>query len=284
MVNAFLINLDRATDRRNYMIGELDRLMPGLSVERALAIDIKAPDWTPPDRYQPGRWNSDRWSLVPSDIEIFRSHLDCWKRIADSGEAGIVLEDDLLFSDSFADAVLALERSMPDGIVHLDGLDRTVLTGNRQELGAGFAVREVFSLMPSSGCYFIDSKSAATLASIARIERTVDDFLFDPTPTARGARGHGMPILQIEPAVAVQGQFGRFSDPKREVPDFLLVTKRADVSRRCDPQISGPLVFRLRKEVLRFIQRGCFPLRRRRVLADGGSYTTLRPAPDLSWN
>jgi GR25 family glycosyltransferase involved in LPS biosynthesis len=37
----------------------------------------------------------------PSDIEIFKSHIDCWKKISLSGEVGIVLEDDLIFFKEF---------------------------------------------------------------------------------------------------------------------------------------------------------------------------------------
>lgn len=283
-MNIFLLNLDRAADRRDYMMAELDRLMPGATVTRALAVDIRDPGWRPPELYAQGRWNSDRWSLAPSDIEIFHSHLDCWRRIAESGSPGIVMEDDLLFSDRFPAAVDSVLAARPDGIVRLDGMDRAILLGPGRDIGGAMAIAPLESPVPSSACYLMLPEIAARLSRSARIERTVDDFLFDPHPGERGARGHGLPLYQCVPAVAAQAQWAAFTDPGREMPEFLRITKRADMARRKSFEAAGPWPYRLRKELLRITRRRAEAKRKSRVLAAGGSFGPVPPAPDLRWD
>ena len=109
----YLINLERSIDRRSHMLSELAKFLPEIPIERALCRDIKNTDWSMPEGIQPGYWKSDRWALGPSDIEIFRSHIDCWKKISESGQIGIVLEDDLIFSENFQDfiEILKVEKS-----------------------------------------------------------------------------------------------------------------------------------------------------------------------------
>ena len=81
----YLINLERSIDRRSHMLSELAKFLPEIPIERALCRDIKNTDWSMPEDIQPGHWKNDRWALGPSDIEIFRSHIDCWKKISESG-------------------------------------------------------------------------------------------------------------------------------------------------------------------------------------------------------
>ncbi len=282
-MKAYLINLDRATERRTYMSEELSRLWPELTVERTLAVDIKSPDWTPPPEYQPGRWRSDRWSLAPSDIEIFCSHMDAWARIAAGPGPGLVLEDDLLFSDQFRRSVEAIVSNPRAGVVRLDGLATPLLLGPPEPVGDSVAVSALHSLAPSAAAYLIWPDSASALLTEVRIERTVDDFLFDPYPSDRGARGHAEPLWQLEPAVCVQAQFGRFDRPDKETPEFLRVTKRVDVSARRNREFTGPRIYRLRKEWLRWRHRRRQAIRERQIAAHGGRVAPARAAEGLAW-
>lgn len=279
-----LINLDRAGDRRDHMMKELSRLVPDVLVERAMCIDVKAPGWSVPAFVIPGRWRSDRWSLGPSDIEIFRSHIDCWEKIAASGEAGVVLEDDLLFSDDFASAILKLKAAQVRGIVRLDGVGRRLILGKAETHLDSFTLCPVGSLAASAGAYMLDPKTAAELVGKARIERTVDDYLFDPTPSDRGARGHGLTILQLEPVIAIQAQFGKFANPMREVPSFLETTKRVDAQKRKSRVFLGPWPYRVRKEMLRALYRRHLSRRIQSAISNGGRWAAPDLCPDLSWN
>lgn len=282
-MNAYLINLDRATERRDYMISTLKELWPELRVQRALAVDIKSPDWVAPREYQPGAWKSDRWALGASDIEIFRSHLDSWKKIAVSGKTGIVLEDDLLFSIRFRSSVECLLEQPLSGIVRLDGLSSKLLLETPNFLTPDVYVSRVRSLAPSSAAYLLSSEAAASLVSQAWIARTVDDFLFDPFPTDRGTRGHDLPIWQLEPAPCTQAQFGTFTSPDKKVPAFLKVTERKDLDTRKDSAIAGPPLYRLRKEALRFLRRRREAARIKQIVGAGGRIEPARPAEGLHW-
>jgi GR25 family glycosyltransferase involved in LPS biosynthesis len=283
-VKLFLINLDRADDRRDHMMNELSRLVPDVLVERAMCIDIKTPGWSAPAFVTPGRWRSDRWSLGSSDIEIFRSHIDCWEKIAASGETGVVLEDDLLFSDDFASAILKLEAAQVRGIVRLDGVGRPLILEKAAKHLDGFTLCPVGSLAASAGAYMLDPRTAAELVDKARIERTVDDFLFDPTPSDRGARGHGLTILQLEPVITIQAQFGKFADPMREVPSFLEATKRVDARKRKSRVYLGPWPYRVRKELLRALYRRRLSQRIQSAISYGGRWTAPDLCPDLIWD
>jgi len=280
---AYLINLDRASDRRDYMIEELSRLLPNMPVERAMCIDIKSADWVRPSFVQSGRWKSDRWSLGPSDIEIFRSHIDCWQKIAASGETGLVLEDDLLFSKKFGHAIKQLETAQLQGIVHLDGTGQPLILRNATTHLIDFSLCPVGTITASAAAYILNPKTAATLIENAKIERTVDDYLFDPTPSDRGTDGHGLPIFQLEPIVTIQAQFGTFADPVRLVPEFIKATKRVDANKRRDPKIIGPRLYRLRKEMLRALYRHRLAQRKRSTISKGGRWAVPELCYDLRW-
>lgn len=228
---AVLISLDRAADRRDLFMEAMSRLAAEITVERARAVDVSQPGWSVPRGYRDPRWSSDRWSLRPSDIEIFLSHIDAWERIAASHAGGIVFEDDILFSDTFGPAALELARAAPDGIVKLDAVGAPHLMGPPVAAG-GLTLRRLEHYVPSAAAYFLTPETARRLAQNVRIERTVDDYLFDPYPEERGSAGHGLPIFQLDPAITVQGQFGTYADPGRPVPDFVTGTKRQDLSRR----------------------------------------------------
>lgn len=283
-MKAFLINLDRAADRREHMLAELARLTPEIEVERAMSVDIKDPNWKAPDWIVPGRWKSDRWSLGPSDIEIFRSHIDSWETIAASGEPGLVLEDDLLFSEDFADAIKLLAETPVKGIVRLDGVDQPLILERSSHKFGQFNLSLVGSLAASAAAYMLDAETAAELVRTVRVERTVDDYLFDPTPSDRGARGHGLPIYQLEPVIAIQAQFGHFADAQKEIPDFLLATKRVDAQNRKSREYLGPLPYRLRKEVLRTLFRRRKAKRISSIGERGGRWALPVLSADLRWD
>ncbi len=280
----YLINLDRAADRRGHMMKELSQLLPDVPVERAMCLDIKSPDWSVPDFVSPGHWKSDRWSLGPSDIEIFRSHLDCWEKISISGQMGIILEDDLLFANTFADAVREINKEHVEGLIRLDGVNRPLLLDTPVKQLQDYSLSPVGSIAASAAAYMLDPKTAQKLIDASKIERTVDDYLFDPTPEYRGAKGHGLNILQIEPVVAVQAQFGTYSDKTREVPSFLENSKRVDVHKRKDKAFTGPFLYRLRKEMMRFKYKRALKKRIELTLSKGGRWCAPELCSDLMWD
>jgi GR25 family glycosyltransferase involved in LPS biosynthesis len=280
----FLINLERAKDRRDFMVSQIRQQLPDATVKRALSVDVKVPGWQMPEGAKPGGWKSDRWNLTASDIDIFRRHIDCWQKIAASGSAGLVLEDDLLFSSEFGKGVKALFQSQKQGIFRLDATAKPLLLGPASALTADFTVSRVLSLAASAAAYYVDPETANALVKSARVERTLDDFLFDPHPHLRGARGHSLPIFQLEPALAVQAQFGLYSTNSHSVPSFLVVTTRSDVKSRRNKKYTGPLAYRVRKEILRTVYRRRLKSIIKETKQKGGRWGEPVLHKDLAWN
>ena len=280
----YLINLERSVDRRNYMLSELSKLAPNITINRAACRDIKDTNWSIPKDIQDGRWRSDRWALSPSDIEIFKSHIDCWKKISLSGEIGIVLEYDLIFSKSFTKIIKSLKTKNLNGIIRLDGVNLPLLMSKPITISNEFSISKVNSIAASAAAYAVDSCTAEKLISNIRVERTLDDYLFDPKPSDRGARGHMLPIYQIEPITLVQAQFGNYSDKSSKIPDFLKITKRVDVKRRRSKSLRGPILYRFKKQILRMVYKNRLKKYKKDITNKGGEWKVPTLSNDLSWN
>ena len=280
----YLINLERSVDRRNYMLSELSKLGPNITINRAACRDIKDTNWSIPKDIQDGRWCSDRWALSPSDIEIFKSHIDCWKKISLSGEIGIVLEDDLIFSKSFTKIIESLKANNLNGIIRLDGVNLPLLMSKSNKICNEFSISKINSIAASAAAYALDSNTAGKLISNIRVERTLDDYLFDPNPSDRGAKGHSLPIYQIEPITLVQAQFGNYSDKSCKIPDFLKITKRIDVKRRRSKSFRGPVLYRFKKQILRMVYKNRLKKYKKDLINKGGEWKVPDLSNDLSWN
>lgn len=279
----YLINLERSVDRRSHMIKELEKLIPNVSINRALCVDIKNANWTMPDNIRPGRWSSDRWALSPSDVEIFRSHMDCWKKISKSGQMGIILEDDLLFSNDFGQVIKILENENLTGIVRLDGVNLPLIINKPTKITENITISKIDSIAASAAAYSLDPITATNLLLKAKVVRTVDDYLFDPATVSKGAKGHGLPIYQIEPIITVQAQFGIYSDKSHKIPEFLKLTKRVDVKSRKSRSLSEPILYRFKKEIIRIIYRYRLKSLKKDNINNGGACRVPRLSKDLSW-
>lgn len=108
----WMINLDRAVDRRTAMEARLAQL--GLGYTRFSATDGTA-EWdrlaatvdAPAFRRNTGR------DVMKGEIGCYHSHLAVWQKLADSDAAqALILEDDVVFHDNFADALaVALQEA-----------------------------------------------------------------------------------------------------------------------------------------------------------------------------
>ena len=107
LLPVWMINLDRATDRRARMEAQFDRM--GLTVTRIPAIDGKAEAARIAPMADTARFTAlmGRPPLV-AELGCYLSHLEAWRQLVASGaEVGLVLEDDVVFHDNFLPAVSA---------------------------------------------------------------------------------------------------------------------------------------------------------------------------------
>ncbi len=104
-MGTWLINLDRATARRDAMVPRLDAL--GLTFRLFSAVDgrVEAERLAPTVDEQAYRRNTGS-VLLPGKIGCYHSHLRVWDEfLASPNEVALVLEDDVVFHDDFLESV-----------------------------------------------------------------------------------------------------------------------------------------------------------------------------------
>lgn len=130
-----LINLDAAVARRELMAEQLDTL--GVTYER-VGVDLRKVSDAAIDawlaRHLPGI-GFDRAELSGAEIGCWCSHLMAWKRLAASVDhAATVIEDDLLLSANFGEAINVLAQNSPFDVVFLGTSSRNISTRKRTSI------------------------------------------------------------------------------------------------------------------------------------------------------
>lgn len=103
----WLINLPRSDQRRKSMVSQLDKLQLGYEIFNA--VDGRE-NWTSLEETVniPAFERNTGRKVIPAEIGCYHSHLEVWKLLcASDAEIGLVLEDDVVFHDSFVTAVEA---------------------------------------------------------------------------------------------------------------------------------------------------------------------------------
>jgi glycosyl transferase family 25 len=183
-----------------------------LPLERIAGVDGSRPEIAAAAAAVPmGRYGQ----MSTGAYGCFLSHRAAWRAILDSGDPwGLVLEDDLLMSESFpfADA----PRWFPAGadIVKAETALVRCHVGKASLPGPGGTVlRRLMSTHVAAGCYYVSARAAADL--LARTEQFCDgvdhilfDWAFEGVPEAE--------IWQVDVAPAVQGSLWRQFDSTPE--------------------------------------------------------------------
>ncbi len=174
----FLINLDRAGDRLAAMQGKLKRA--GLQFQRVPAVDGRVLDIQTSDfaeqafRFKHGR------RCNPAEVGCFLSHIECARRLlASNREYALILEDDLVFPDDFADVVAAaLEQNEKWDILRLS----TVSSGRKFRFSSLTADRDLAVTLTrekGSGAYMINRRAAAWFVDALLPMQLPFDLAFD---------------------------------------------------------------------------------------------------------
>jgi glycosyl transferase family 25 len=201
-IPAFLINLDRSSDRLEAMTGRLSQL--GLSCERVSAIDGRmlgekdlaavrttVRGWTP---------------LSAAEVGCFLSHRKCWELIAaQKDEYGCIFEDDVVFSPHMS-GFLSSSGWIPRNadVIKLEAAgDRVWLDARAVALADGFQLSRLRSTHYRAGGYILSRNAANFLLSRTRtFSAPVDLILFDP---AFGIASK-IVIYQVLPALCAQAK------------------------------------------------------------------------------
>lgn len=216
MPKLFLVNLDRQEDRLAYMWDCLERLGLADATERFPAID--ATKVTVQSGFQ-RKASSGYFALSPSEVAIWATHRAIWQMIVDQQlPQAIILEDDLVFWPGFKDAVAELAAHARDfDAIKLDGIRFLQRFGKPRAMGT-LSVRRIHHESPSTAAYMISLEGAKRLlAEFETYHTQVDLQIFSPRP--------GWRMLQLYPAIAVQGMFLREAD-REGLPDYIVESMR----------------------------------------------------------
>ena len=91
---------------------------------------------------------------------------------------GIILEDDLLFSNDFGQVIKILENENLTGIVRLDGVNLPLIINKPTKITENITISKIDSIAASAAAYSLDPITATNLLLKAKVVRTVDDYLF----------------------------------------------------------------------------------------------------------
>ena len=192
----YLINLDRDAERLAYMKTQLDKL--SLSFERFPAIyGVALPDWLRPFFLDKDRKIAS--DLRAGEVGCYASHLMLMKRVMDSGESAIILEDDLSLSQNFPEVMRRCLPSLPAGLdmLKLAGRDKRTKF-QLKALPTGHRLVKYARVPLGTGAYFITPAGAKKFLSWKTLRSApIDEDLRRPWDCR-------MSIYGLDPAPTMQ--------------------------------------------------------------------------------
>jgi glycosyl transferase family 25 len=198
----YLINLDRDTERLAYMANQLAAL--GLPFDRVSAVHGTAmPDWL-----RPFFLDTDGdipTGLSPGEVGCYASHLMLMRRIAESGEPALVLEDDIRIEPELPELLRRIHL-LPPGwdIVRLSN-STSLRSFPVASLHEQYRAVKYSRVPPSTGAYLISPDGARKfLAYRGTRHLPVDQDL-------RRTWEHGLATYGILPCPVVRDAFGTSS-------------------------------------------------------------------------
>lgn len=118
-----VINLKKATERRQFQTAQLKSL--GLDFEIFDAINADIAHEMRPKAY----WRTGQRPLRETEKACFLSHRTCWKKVLETGEPALILEDDALLSDKVPELLKSLKAVQNFDIVNLETRARKIFVG-----------------------------------------------------------------------------------------------------------------------------------------------------------
>jgi len=200
-LNLYVINLDKDVQRLHWMQGQLTAQK--LEYSRVATVDgaqLRArqdPYWSDPRRSH----------LGDAEIGCLLSHANAWRLITEAdAEHGLVLEDDVHFSDDFGDFVRSLSLDPKELCIHKIETSYANVTLTRQPAYTvgNRRAHKLETNHSAAGAYILNKRTASYLLDyVAVFAEPVDTELFDP-----GRRKiKNVTIYQWVPAPCIQDCF-----------------------------------------------------------------------------
>lgn len=258
-MRALVLNLASATERLDFMAGQLDAL--GLEWERVEAV---MPETLDPPATDPV-WRRWERPLRVTEMAACASHMKAWERILDLGAPTLILEDDALLDRAVAGLLPQLEA----GLLRFDHVSLET-RGRKKLLSLDPAViqglRRMYLDRTGAAAYVLSPTGAKKLLARATKARGLTDGII--------CAAQDLVSYQADPALAIQlDQCAAYG----LTPPISVSSQIGAVERPA----KGGLSFRLRrikaqlKQGLRHLRHGAD----RRIVAPAGDWISLSVAP-----
>lgn len=202
MIPAYLINMDRSTDRLAHM--EREFRQAGAPFFRWPGVDGEALSEEGLDEFVRQRPLPDaQWRR--GEVGCFLSHFGLWRHIAEGPDAAAAIFEDDVFLSSDLGALLASPDWIPRDadLVKLEANRKALLRrGRRIDATPKRRIHRVASEVWYTAGYIVTKQAAAKLAATPPgLHRSTDIFLFFPdvSPVAKELR-----CYQVSPAACIQ--------------------------------------------------------------------------------
>lgn len=270
----YYINLDRSSERRDYMKTALTDQELWEQSHRIVAVDAKTDELR--DAFSRDLW-SHCWSLDNTVIACFESHRKAWARFLEgSADAALVLEDDVVFSPQFRPSLVELHRNARNfDVIKLDGNPFRMRMGPAKSHGQ-LALREILATTFSTAGYLVSRAGAKRLLEeTERYNVAVDIFAFTPR---RGWRQY-----VCDPSICVQGVL-LDADKSPSLPQDVLKSIRHQAPSWRGPTPQEPGWWTLKNRAQYWFTRKLPDVlwRRRHIARIGGSIERLPLQDDFA--
>lgn len=174
----YLINLERAVDRRALMAGRLRAI--GLDHEVVKAVDGKLLRFPIPEFSELSFKLLHGRRIIPAEVGCYLSHIECAKQFLQSdADYALILEDDVSFADDFLEAVdLACAQNRYWDVLRLTTVNRE--GGVRfRKLSDTRSLAVALTRKKGAGAYIVNRRAAAWMIETLLPMRLSYDIAFD---------------------------------------------------------------------------------------------------------
>lgn len=192
-MKTLIINLDRSQDRLAAQHRQFAAL--GLRFERLPAVTVADID----DEYYQAHLTDWQRVMKQSEFACLFSHRDAWQIVADRDEPHLILEDDAVLTQDFANLLNAIEQSDADtDFINLEAHGRKKIIGSSSALllGGEYALHPLLMDKSGTGGYVLYPSGARKLLDHLQNGIGLADFFIYQCPTLHKQ--------QLEPAAVLQ--------------------------------------------------------------------------------
>jgi glycosyl transferase family 25 len=209
MIPVYIINLEKDTDRYDFISGRLNKLE--INHIRFPAIDGKRIAKDRSHEYEEFQSKRPLIKWTPSEMGCFLSHYNVWQKIADAPHNyGIVFEDDVHISQDLKVLLEDISWLKPEyDVINLEFSGNLLKLNGKLELPCKnrylskiLPYNQIDYFAPGASAYIL-SKAAANkiLQANKNLHTKVDHFLFYPLKSRIAST---IEIYQINPALCIQ--------------------------------------------------------------------------------